>query len=110
MKPVNIRAGAVPIAVIVSSIGNSAEIASTMLGDKATSMVRLGDTYAGLARYSAKLRPGIFVTTGRNADPQCTQCGKKMRLTYSLARTGLMPAMQAFRSDCCGETLIWKSK
>jgi hypothetical protein len=73
-------------------------------------MVRLGDTYAGLAGYSDKLRPGIFVTTGRNADPQCTQCGKKMRLTYSLARSGIMPAMQAFRSDCCGQTLIWKSK
>jgi hypothetical protein len=34
----------------------------------------------------------------------------KVQLTHSLARTDIMPAMQAFRCDACKETLIWKGE
>jgi hypothetical protein len=70
-------------------------------------MRRLADTYAGLAEPNNP-RLGIFVTTKRNGRPQCMKCGKEMRFTYSLPRTGTLRAMQAFRCHGCNETIIWK--
>jgi hypothetical protein len=86
------------------------EIAGTLSGETATSMIRLGDTYAGLAEDSDEPRTGIFVATKRNERPRCGKCGKEMRFTYSLARTDTLPVMQAFRCDGCDEILIWKGK
>jgi hypothetical protein len=57
-----------------------------------------------------KLRPGIFVPAAKYIHPNCEKCVTKMSLTHSLPRTDIMPAMQAFRCDSCGETLICKSK
>jgi predicted RNA-binding Zn-ribbon protein involved in translation (DUF1610 family) len=73
-------------------------------------MIRIGDTYSALAEDRDKLRPSIFVPAAKYIHPNCEKCGTKMRLTHSLPRTDIMPAMQAFRCDSCGETLIWKSK
>ena len=84
------------------------EIAATASGDSATAMMRLGDTYAGLAEDSDMPRIGIFVATKRNERPRCVKCGREMRFTYSLARTDTLRAMQAFRCDGCNETMIWK--
>jgi hypothetical protein len=84
------------------------EIAATMSGDKATSMMRLGDTYAGLAEDSDKPGTALFVATKRDDRPKCVKCGEEMRLTYSVARTETLGAMQAFRCDGCNETMIWK--
>jgi hypothetical protein len=86
------------------------EIARTMTGERAASMVRLADTYSALAENPDALRPGTFMPPAKYADPECKKCGKKMRLTHSLPRTKIMPAMQAFRCDACGETLIWKGE
>jgi DNA-directed RNA polymerase subunit RPC12/RpoP len=86
------------------------EIAATITGDNATSMRRLGNTYAGLAEASDKPRTGIFVSTKRNERPRCGKCGKEMRFTYSLPRTDTLRAMQAFRCDRCNETIIWKER
>jgi predicted RNA-binding Zn-ribbon protein involved in translation (DUF1610 family) len=86
------------------------ELAKSMAGEKAASMVRLGDTYSALADNPDKTRPGIFAPAEKYADPECKKCGKKMKLTHALPRTEIMPAMQAFRCDTCGETLIWKSE
>jgi hypothetical protein len=86
------------------------EIAKAMEGDRAESMVRLGDAYSALAENPSKFRPGIFVPTEKYADPVCDKCGKKMKLTHSLPRTDIMPAMQAFRCDACSETQIWKGE
>jgi hypothetical protein len=67
-------------------------------------MVRLGDTYSALAEDADAVEPpAIYV------ERQCEKCGKKVRLTHSLPRTEIMPAVQAFRRDSCDETLIWKS-
>jgi hypothetical protein len=79
-----------------------------MAGEKAASMVRLGDTYSALADNPDKTRSGIFAPAEKYAEPECKKCAKKMKLTHSLPRTEIMPAMQAFRCDACGETLIWK--
>jgi hypothetical protein len=35
----------------------------------------------------------------------CEKCGKKIRLTHSLPRTDILPAMHAFRCDNCGRAL-----
>jgi hypothetical protein len=78
--------------------------------DRAASMIRIGDTYSALAEDRDKLRPSIFVPAAKYIHPNCEKCGTKMRLTHSLPRTDIMPAMQALRCDSCGETLIWKSK
>jgi hypothetical protein len=84
------------------------EIAATISGDSATSMTRLGDTYAGLADDSGEPRTGIFVATKRDDRPKCVKCGKEMKLAYSLPRTDTLRAMQAFHCDRCNETMIWK--
>lgn len=81
--------------------------AATLSGERAASMIRLGDTYAALAVDPERLLPNML-TSAKNRDARCRRCGKKMRLTHSLPRTKLMPPMQAFRCDNCGETLIWK--
>jgi predicted RNA-binding Zn-ribbon protein involved in translation (DUF1610 family) len=73
-------------------------------------MVRLGDTYSALAENPVKARSGIFVPPAKYVDPMCGKCGKKMRLSQSLPRTEIMPAMQVFRCDGCGKTLIWKGE
>ena len=98
------------------------EIAATMLGDKATSMIRLGDTYAGLAEDFDKPRTdvfvttegndcaNVFVTTEGNDCANCVKCGREMRHAYSLPRTDTLRAMQAFRCDRCNETMIWKER
>jgi len=86
------------------------EIAKAMDGERAESMVRLGDAYSALAGSPGKFRPGLFTPTEKYADPECKKCGKKMKLTHSLPRTEIMPDIQAFRCDACGETLIWKGE
>jgi hypothetical protein len=47
------------------------EIAETMTGERAASMVRLGDTYSALAVDPDKLRPGIFVPAAKYIHPKC---------------------------------------
>src|ERR1700676_4513955 len=86
------------------------EIAATLTSERAISMARLGDAYAGLAIDPDRLIPNVFASRKKYADPVCKKCGQKMKLTYSLPRTEIMPAMQAFRCDACKETLIWKGK
>lgn len=86
------------------------EIAATMIGERAISMIRLGDTYAALAVDPDRLLPNVFASRKKYVDPICKKCGQKMQLTHSLPRTEIMPAMQAFRCDACGETLIWKGE
>jgi hypothetical protein len=85
------------------------EIAATMFGDKATSMKRLGDTYAGLIEDFDKSRTDGSVIIGKNDRPNCVKCGKAMRHTYSLPHTNTLPAMQAFCCDGCRETIICKA-
>jgi hypothetical protein len=84
------------------------EIAATISGDSATSMTRLGDTYAGLADDSGESRTDIFVASKRDDRPICVKCEKEMKLAYSLPRTDTLRAMQAFHCDHCNETMIWK--
>jgi len=84
------------------------EIAATLTGERASSMVRLGDTYAALAAYPDRLLPNPFRSGANN--PQCPKCGQRMRLAHSLPRTDFLPAMQAFHCEACGETLIWKGQ
>jgi hypothetical protein len=84
------------------------EIAAAMTGKRAASMMRLGDTYAALAVDPEKARAGILAPAVKYDDPECPKCRGKMRLTHSLPSTDILPAMQAFRCDACGETLIWK--
>ena len=86
------------------------EIAATMTGERASSMIRLGDTYAALATDPDRLLPNAFASRKKYVDPVCKKCGQKMQLTHSLPRTEIMPAMQAFRCDACKETLIWKGE
>jgi hypothetical protein len=86
------------------------EIATTMTGERAISMIRLGDTYAALATDPDRFLPNVFASRKKYVDPVCKKCGQKMRLTHSLPRTEIMPAMQAFRCDACRETLIWKGE
>ncbi len=79
-----------------------------MTAAKAASMIRLGDTYCALALNPSPLSTNAFVLTKKHGDPHCKKCGRKMQLTHSLPRTRVLPAMQAFRCDHCGETQIWK--
>jgi hypothetical protein len=76
------------------------ELVATMSGERATWMVRLAETYTALAEddHDAAEPPAIYV------ERRCEKCGKKMRLTHSLGRSGsdALPAMQAFRCDSCG--------
>src|SRR3984893_11165932 len=75
------------------------ELVATMSGDRATWMVRLAETYAALAEDpDAAEPPAIYV------ERRCEKCGKKMRLTHSLHRSDVLPAMQAFRCDSCGRS------
>ena len=73
-------------------------------------MVRLGDAYSALAESPGKFRPDLFSPNEKYADPACKKCGKKMKLMQSMPRTEIMPAMQAFRCDACGKTLMWKGE
>jgi hypothetical protein len=84
------------------------EIATTLIDEKAASMIRLGDAYAALAADPERSLPNIFAPATKNIDPRCELCGQKMKMTHSLPSTKIMPAMEAFRCDTCGETLIWK--
>jgi len=77
-----------------------------MTGERASSMIQLGDAYAALATYPDRLLPNFFVPATTLS--QCKNCGEKMRLVHALPRTDTLPAMQAFRCGACGETLIWK--
>ena len=86
------------------------EIAAGLAGERATSMIRLGDTYGALAVDPYRLLPNIFASRKKYVDPICPKCGRKMQLTHSLPRTEILPAMQAFRCDACRETLIWKGE
>ena len=73
------------------------EIAASVTGERAASMVRLGDTYSALAEDPDAVEPpAIYV------ERRCEKCGKKMRLTPSRHRSDVLPAMQAFRCDSCG--------
>ena len=75
------------------------ELVATMSGERATWMVRLAETYAALAEDPDAVEPpAIYV------ERRCEKCGKKMRLTHSLDRSGsdVLPARQAFRCDSCG--------
>jgi hypothetical protein len=83
------------------------DMAATMTGSQATSMMRLGDAYAALSLASS---PSIVpsATIEESADPRCTACGAKMQLRCSVPRTRMLPPMRAFRCEACGETLILK--
>jgi DNA-directed RNA polymerase subunit RPC12/RpoP len=81
------------------------EMAATMTGSQATSMIRLGDAYAALALAPS---PPIVPTIEETADPRCMKCGAKMQLSCSVPPTRMVPAMRAFRCESCGETLILK--
>ena len=83
------------------------DIAATMTGERATSMLLLGDTYAALAADPEGLPPNVSGPSIRYEQPHCKICGAKMRLAHSLSRTSL-PGIQAFCCETCGETLIWK--
>jgi hypothetical protein len=73
------------------------ELVATMSGERATWMARLAETYAALAEDPDAVEPpAIYV------ERRCEKCGKKMRLTLSLHRSDVLPAMQAFRCDSCG--------
>jgi hypothetical protein len=85
------------------------EIAATLTGERAVSMIRLGDTYAALAVPDQPL-PNIAVRATKNADPRCKKCRSKLRLIHSFPRTEFIPEMQAFQCDACGETLISKGE
>jgi hypothetical protein len=86
------------------------ELAKTMDGERAESMVHLGDAYSDLAETLGRFREGIFKPADKYAEPRCPQCRRKMRLAHSLPRTDALPLMQAFRCDACDETLIWKGE
>jgi hypothetical protein len=85
------------------------EIAAGMTGERAASMTRLGDTYSALA-VDADQPLNAFVPASKYAEPHCKKCGNEMKVALSLPRTDIMPAMQAFRCDPCGETMIWKGQ
>jgi hypothetical protein len=85
------------------------EIAAGMTGERAASMTRLGDSYTALA-VDADQPLNSFVPAKKYAEPQCRKCGAPMHVALTLPRTDIMPAMQAFRCDACGVTLIWKGK
>jgi hypothetical protein len=85
------------------------EIAAGVTGERAASMTRLGDTYASLA-VDADQPLNAFVPATKYAEPRRRKCSKEMKITLTLPRTDIMPAMQAFRCDACGETMIWKGK
>jgi hypothetical protein len=86
------------------------EIAATMSGERAISMLRLGDTYAALASDPDRLLPNDFSSPRKYVDPVCKKCGQKMQWAHSLPSTDTVPATQAFRCGACNETLIWKGE
>jgi hypothetical protein len=86
------------------------DIAATMTGERAMSMLRLGDTYASLAIDPARLLPNDFSSPRTYVDPVCKKCGEKMRWTHSVPQTEIIPGTQAFHCDACKETLIWNSE
>jgi hypothetical protein len=78
------------------------EIAATLTGERASSMARLGDSYAMLAVVPNGARTHHF-SPSRYVDPLCRTCGKKMQLTHFLPGAGNAPPMQTFRCTACGE-------
>jgi hypothetical protein len=86
------------------------EIATMIGGEKAATMVRLGDTYSSLATTPPDAQRARSLPETKNNHPVCPHCGTKVRLIHSLPRTDLLSAMQGFRCDSCGATLVWKSK
>ncbi len=82
------------------------EIAASMTGVQATSMIRLGDAYAALSLDSSP--PIVPSVIEESLDPRCKRCGRGMQLSCSMPRTRMLPAMRAFRCESCGETLILK--
>jgi hypothetical protein len=86
------------------------DIAATMTGKRATSMLLLGDTYAALAVNPDQLPPNRFVSPRKYAEPLCKTCGRKMQLAHSLSRTKNLPIVQAFWCEVCRQTLTWKGE
>jgi hypothetical protein len=80
------------------------ELAVTLSGEKASSIIRLGDAYAALAVAPDLSLPTVFAAQ-KYADPLCKKCGKRMDLRHHLAAPTSTPGMQAFRCKACGETL-----
>jgi len=78
------------------------EIAATLTGEKASSMLRLGDAYAALAVAPDLSRFSVFAAQ-KLTDPLCKKCGKKMQLADFLPGTDIAPPIQAFRCAACGE-------
>src|SRR5579872_391502 len=85
------------------------EIAASLSGERAVSMIRLGDTYAALA-VDAHEGPNAFLPTTKYDVPLCKKCGMPMNFSVGLPRTELMSSLQAFRCEPCHETLIWKGR
>lgn len=85
------------------------EIAAMIGGEKAATMARLGDIYSSLATLPDEQRAPALSET-KNSHPLCPKCRSNVRLIHSLPRTNFLPAMQGFRCDNCGRTLVWKSK
>jgi hypothetical protein len=79
------------------------ELAATLSGAKAASMLRLGDSYAALAVAPDLSRPNVFAPQ-RYTDPLCRKCGKRMQLTFSMSGSHEGPPVQAFHCKECGET------
>src|ERR1700730_17660405 len=86
------------------------EIAATMTGERAISMIRLGDTYGALATDPDRLLPNVFASQKKYVDPVCKKCGQEMRLTHSRPLDPTITAMYAFRCYACRESLIWKGE
>jgi hypothetical protein len=79
------------------------DIAATLTGEKASSMLRVGDTYAALAVAPDLSQPSVFAAQ-KLIDPLCRKCGKKMQLADFVPGTETAPPMQMFRCAACGET------
>jgi len=86
------------------------EIAAMIGGEKAATMVRLGHLYSSLATSLADEQRAPALSETKNNHPLCPKCRSNVRLIHSLPRTNFLPAMQGFRCDNCGRTLVWKSK
>jgi hypothetical protein len=63
------------------------EIATTMTGERAISMIRLGDAYAALATDPDRLLPNIFASRKKYVDPVCKKCGQKMQFRCRARRS-----------------------
>ena len=83
------------------------DIAAGMTGERATSMLLLGDTYAALAVHPDRLPPDAPAPGRGSVKPRCKVCRGEMQLAHLLSRTNL-PSIRAFWCDQCGETLTWR--